>query len=989
MSNTPPPYPVDLNDIAAPPYQVNPQEASSSAPSIGSRSERSSRSGNNPAVESAVTRLLVSIKALLESLTKWSEGQMSDMDVSDVYVRLGNDFNAAVAAFAVYGVEMKELLSIPEDLRNILETCLAEEARPENLQRFLPEVRKVITNLLQGLRGKQTTYRKIISEQKHRSDASGHSRHESRSSVRSSRRDTAGSHRSPHRGGPDGPRTSSSLRRTVTTSRRNPSLHGIDSPPRPPLVEESDDGGFVGGFVAPQPPTIGDIGLGSPSSTPPSRHVSTNGHPFYDDDVRSMSSRMSTTHSTSSPTMPSAQIPHQSPAIPATMKRYSLVDKPMNVPSVVVDDIPGSPDQGDDPASPELPLPPFEPPSHEPLPAPAIANSLNALKQSDALERRASKRFSTYNITKMTGSRLVGAGSRKSMVASSSALTPGDLATLTEAEEGASLNTPRKRERSTRKARQPVIQEQDEEETLLSVPTVSATESAKEESAPSDTQSEVRANISQKPPPPAPNQPFTVFMQVGREVKKATIDPGLTMPMLRVLFMDKFSYSPGMDSFPAIYIRDGSSGIQYELEDMDEIKERCLLSLNIEPLDQIKQHIDSQVSNLSNDIKDLRAIVASSQRASNPPIIVGKPFTEEASPTTARPTDKQFQRAAGRLSKIYNDGTPADSKPDGLPESSPPVLSQMTGASMASFAGTEVTTRIVGDLRTQFDEVQNLRRDLGVMRQLYSEFMKSTKDTLGSLRGQTQTVRQLASQKVSGARSYIEDGKAKLDTRSQNVLTKMEELQDTVENVKGDALKRHVSPRPQVLKAIKADIEYLSNELTSLKDHITTVKPMWKKTWEEELQLIVEEQQFLSHQEEFLMDLQEDHKAVLEVWGHVEKVISLRGSGAGKAAGKSRQLARQVTGEADPGSLSNVMAEIRGNSVDAQKRLKAIAANEKSREKEKANQGDEFQAELSGFVGGKKLKMTGGAEEADRLRQKRNDQTLKAMFTGGSASPAH
>jgi hypothetical protein len=31
---------------------------------------------------------------------KWSEHQKTDMDVSDVYVRLGNDIKAVMAAFA-------------------------------------------------------------------------------------------------------------------------------------------------------------------------------------------------------------------------------------------------------------------------------------------------------------------------------------------------------------------------------------------------------------------------------------------------------------------------------------------------------------------------------------------------------------------------------------------------------------------------------------------------------------------------------------------------------------------------------------------------------------------------------------------------------------------------------------------------------------------------------------------------------------------------
>ena len=93
------------------------------------------------------------------------------------------------------------------------------------------------------------------------------------------------------------------------------------------------------------------------------------------------------------------------------------------------------------------------------------------------------------------------------------------------------------------------------------------------------------------------------------------------------------------------------------------------------------------------------------------------------------------------------------------------------------------------------------------------------------------------------------------------MLTKMEELQDTIKTIKSDVLKRHISPTPQVLNAVKADVVSLVNKPTSLKDHIMAVKPMW----EEELRLIMEEQRFLSlsHQEELLADLPEDHK---EFW---------------------------------------------------------------------------------------------------------------------------
>lgn len=49
----------------------------------------------------------MSIKLLLESLTHWSELKADEMRVSDVYVRLGNDFNAAVSAFGAFNIDMK------------------------------------------------------------------------------------------------------------------------------------------------------------------------------------------------------------------------------------------------------------------------------------------------------------------------------------------------------------------------------------------------------------------------------------------------------------------------------------------------------------------------------------------------------------------------------------------------------------------------------------------------------------------------------------------------------------------------------------------------------------------------------------------------------------------------------------------------------------------------------------------------------------------
>ena len=909
-------------------------------------------------------------------------------------------------------------MSIPEDLRDVLETCLAEDATPDNLAIYLPKVRAIITRLLQGLRTKQTLYRRIVSEQPHASRHRSHARTNSRSSKSdktASRQDDETRQRRSQlsRSHIDEERHVERERENAHASRHSsrpshsskPSDSQIPTQPRmtPPAVfQEPDDDLPAANDKTPthpnghytqvsQPPSRSSQPAYPPSNVPQEQYAR----------VQSAGPTLSNpraSHSSTPEKEPPSAPPAQSVPVPASVKRYSLVDKPVSPPpgplpppTVVIEE--SSPDQNDtngiDASPPQTP--PIEAPE-----TPAVASSLAALKQSEALERRASKRFSTYHFSKMTGGaitreRSITASPNRRSMAASSTLTAGDLAVLTEAEESEG-----KRDGAAKRLpRAPIPAGVEVAPPVPPLPP-SVTDTPRAPALSRALSHLSRLTEEEEPEEPSQTTAFPVFLQVGREVKKVTLEPGLTFASLRMLFVDKFFYNPGMENFPAIYIRDPSSGVQYELEDIDEVKEKCLLSLNIEressshsqsdagltvhfaALDQIKQHIDAQISTLSNDLKELKCVMAANKHSSahfNP--IFAHDFAE-STPVADRPTEKQFAHVAHRLSRIVGDAH-NHSNPFILPQMTGQSLQlqpQATGASVMS----EYSSRVVDDLKTQFDEVQNLRRDLGIMRQLYTEFMKSTKESLGALRTQTQSVKQLANAKVGGARAYIDTGKAKLDTRSQNVLTKIEELQDTIEALKDDVIKRHVTPKPHVVKTIHDDVAATTKELTSLKEHMDTIKPMWKKTWEEELQNIVEEQGFLGHQEELLADLLEDHKALSEVLGHVQKVISLRAMGPnGRGSGRGRSFKPPPADEGHTG-LSTVMMEIRGAAVDPEKRMKAIAANQKHREKELANRSDAFQNELSGFVSGKKLKMTGGAEEVERVRQKRNDLALKAMF---------
>ncbi|KAJ7852954.1 hypothetical protein B0H13DRAFT_1643205 [Mycena leptocephala] len=141
-------------------YRAYQQPTSRSSTSSTNTSNSSQGGFRNPGdVPTAVRNLLLSTKQLQKTLTQWSLGQVSETQVSDVYVQIGQDFNTSLSAFAYHRIELNDIHSVPQELRTVLEQCLAEDPSPQVLAMFMPEVRQVLFKLLRGLQSKQEAWR--------------------------------------------------------------------------------------------------------------------------------------------------------------------------------------------------------------------------------------------------------------------------------------------------------------------------------------------------------------------------------------------------------------------------------------------------------------------------------------------------------------------------------------------------------------------------------------------------------------------------------------------------------------------------------------------------------------------------------------------------------------------------------------------------------------------------------------------------------------
>lgn len=1064
-------------------------------PSDVARSQQDSAPRRNPYssnhMESSTTRLLVATKLLLESLNQWSLGQKSETEVSDVYVRLGNDFYTARMAFASYGIDMSDLTSVPDDLRVCLEKCLSEDAAPAVLDQYLPRVREIIVHLLQGLKLKQAEYKRILVSQQRAPGLSSGSTSSRRTSAMGP--PAAGSGSAPNRGSRIMRQERQGISEGAGASATPPEPLQPDAESRPEAPQRSASSGVTSPRKSAASTSTGSdvASAGTPSAVPADvqRHtLSDDAMPISASAASLPSSSQSQTFrmETSSPrTQTSARLTSSaSGRMPKSASARSAHDMGNNSPAMDVTEA--------DP-------------------------SLRALKSRDALERRASKRFSAYTFNKMgvgaqgfgnSGigmSSLLGMGSpnpersphhkrmstkrakpsiseipsddRLRSPASSSRSMPGSSDEVDEGQQQQneqqsrdmssqaptpSASTPQKAGTlappGARDYRSPSMTQQTgmsstdslpfvdaqgrvsptksepfvDDESYSSIPPVpplpTATEQARLDAGGAAAQQEQYQSkhsrgfstasvktlgpsgssrtIGASAPPDSPRD-IDVFLQIGRQTRKATLDreTPISIPRLRMLFVDRFAYSPGKDDFPAIYIKDPENEVSYELEDLDDVTHGCLLTLNIEPLDQVKQHLDLSLGAISRELREVKAAlqdreqrdasIALARRLSTTTSRGDASFLMPAA-SPGKFSESQFAAAGQRVASFKRRPSAGPSAPSSTSidrtTTKPPsdgVLAPSTDENDAAIetpGSPKSGAEIAAELKSHYDEVLNLRREMAILRQLQGDFSTDIGGLLKGMKEHSAKVRAIAAREIPAERNFIITGKSKLDTNSQEVLTLIEDLQDVVDDLKSDVIQRGVKPKPAVLKKVSADIERATRGLQDLENYVQTVKPSWKKTWETELQNIVDEQDFLNHSEGLIADLREDHGALQEVYEDIQQVVKLRSAGR-PAGGK---YIPPLPEEGHEG-LSTVMLEVRGQSIDHERRLRALQAAEKNRQREMASRTNEFTDELAGFVQGKAgdgLRRTGGHLEAERIRAKRDKATLLAMFGAGGAGGA-
>ncbi|UPX16780.1 Bud site selection protein 6 [Ascochyta rabiei] len=928
---------------------------SDEASSVRSSQGSSRRAPKNPQqqlsqIEKSVTHLLVATKQLLETLTLWSRGTATESEVSDVYVRLGYEFNIASRAFNAIGVDTNDLGNVPELLRGILEETLSQEASQASLDNFLPRIRDIIINLLHGLKKKQQRLRQRTGR-----DGSINGTSPRQASTGS----TAEA---------DEPQQHQQQTRASSTrlpARNDDNANNPDLPPR---------SSSVAGRLS---PTKHD-------ALPPNSRTNRNTNTSQISTDSSMSSNTAQHMPVIAPYPADDAMPHT----PDPPRSNYATDFPPTPPPPKEEDALAALQRGGELerrasrrfsayqiqkhlGTNGIPLPPVQ---NSPIPNRGrdVRESMNAVRTRGSVMHSRHRSNQQRPAVDTNLDRANNASRRTSEQGSQSAAPvfpppqePGPALSpmqQTPEEMLAQPHFPEPEQASVGATSGPLgdpidmAGESDEHFTpAASLPARSNSRRAAKSPSPQPQQFVPEQS-------PQPGKELTLFLQYKSKIKKYVFSDGseLSPGRLQLAFIEKFAWDTHRNGeLPDIHIQDPVSGVRYELEDLNDIKERSVLVLNVEQLDEVKNHIDDKFGGLSKLVESIKTVVVDQQSAID------------------RVAERQ-QQTARELAGIAA-APPSSARNSALLSSRPLQTGTPPEGSLTSAA--------------QLNEVQSLRRDLAVVRQTYSSFVSDIQASMSAVRTKANAVKSTAVKAAlptldgDTGRAYINGGKKNLQDDSEKIVNRVDDLQDLVEDLRKDVVLRGVRPLPRQLEVTAKDLSKATAELKKLQDFLAKEKPLWTKIWEQELQTVCEERDLLTMQEELAADLQDDLEKATQTFELVEQATKQQnlqnekeqGKGIRTASGQKALNAVALDKAVDPRQARDgVLGEVKALQPNHESRLEAIERAEKARQRDlETRRDDEFKRELGDFVQEGKLKKSGGVEEVERIRLMREERARK------------
>lgn len=462
-------------------------------------------------------------------------------------------------------------------------------------------------------------------------------------------------------------------------------------------------------------------------------------------------------------------------------------------------------------------------------------------------------------------------------------------------------------------------------------------------------------------PPPTPTKDLTLFLQYKSKVKKIVLPEGrdeLSIGRLQLAFIEKFSWNTQQNGtdLPEIYIQDPISGVRHELEDLSDVKDRTVLVLNVEALDEVKRHIDDGLASLTKVVREIKQNV------------------DDHGAALQRVAERQ-QETSHEMTRISMVTPPP-----------PIVVPAAEGAKPLVSPGRKLKAGHIGEL-------QNLRRDLAVMRQTYSKFQDDIQNSMSTIRAKAANVKSATAKATvpdvegDAGYAYVADGRKRLNTDSDRLVGQVDDLQDLIEDLRKDVVLRGVRPLPRQLETVAKDIGNLSKEVKKMEEYLGQEKPIWTKIWEKELEDVCQGRDELRLMEDLLVDLQDDLEKANETFTLVEQATKeqMKDQGTSVSAGTARQFSRGLNSLGNSldqnAAKEGVLGEVRALQPNHEDRLEAIERAEKLRQKELAGRrGNALQLEIENYVGDGKLKKSGGFEEVERARKAKDDRIRREVW---------